>query len=67
MVVQIVTEQLDVADRRFGDRGVGEVPREEDEGDVADILRVDQPSDVSDLKRGIASSVEYLWSALDGG
>lgn len=38
MIVQIVTEVLDMADSRFRDRGVREVTREQDEGDIANIF-----------------------------
>ena len=67
MVVQVVTEILDVADRRVRDLRVGEVPREKHEGHVADVVCLDQTGEVTELERGVASRVEDLGRALDGG
>ena len=67
VVVQVVAEVLDVADRRGGDVGLGEVPGEEDEGDVADVVRLDEVGEVPQLEGRVARGVEDLGRALDGG
>lgn len=43
MVVEIVSEQLDVADGRCGDFGRGEVTREEDKRDVSYVFGIRRP------------------------
>lgn len=64
--MKVVAEELYVADRGRGDSCVGKVPREEDEGDVADVLRVRETREVTNFKRRDAGGVEYLWSTLYG-
>ena len=49
MVMQVVTEELDVGDRRIRDIGLRKVAREQNEGDVANIFGVVQPLKVPDF------------------
>jgi len=64
VVVQVVAEELDVRDGAGrGERG--EVPREEHEGDVADLIRVAQAGDRPYFKRRFAVGEEHLRSVLN--
>ena len=66
MVVEVVTEKLDVCNGRICDDAVGKVAGEEDESDITDVLRVIQSWQMSDLERWVTGGVENLRSALDG-
>jgi hypothetical protein len=50
VIVKIIAEELDVRDSPSGNMGVGKVAWEEDEGHVANVLRVSQTMDVPDLQ-----------------
>ena len=65
MVVQIITKVLNVADCRFRNYGVDEVPREQNKGNVANILSLSQVWEMAKFERGVASCVEYLWCTLN--
>ena len=67
VVVQVVAEVLDVADRCVCDVGVGEVAREEDEGHVADVVCLDEAGEVTKFEGRVASCVEDLRGGLDCG
>lgn len=49
VVVQIIAEVLDVADGTVGDVGLREVPREQDKGDVADIVSLFEAREMPEL------------------
>lgn len=49
VVVQVVSEELNVADCGRSNVRVGEVPREENKGNVANVLRIDEARDMTDL------------------
>ena len=67
VVVEVVAEELDVRDRLRGNVRVREVAREEDEGDVADVLGGRGQGEVPDLQGRLAVGVEDLGRGLDGG
>jgi len=54
MIVQIITEQLNMGNSRLRRRWMGKVPWEEDEGDVAGVFGVAQSREVSNFEWGIA-------------
>lgn len=66
MIVEVVTEVLDVADGRLRNSGVREMTREQDEGHIADILGLSQVGQMLKFQRGVPSCVEDLRRALDG-
>jgi hypothetical protein len=39
MIMQVISEELDMTDGSGGDEGIGEVTGEEDKCDIADVLR----------------------------
>ena len=55
-----------MADCRGGNVGIGEVSGKEDEGDIADVFRVDEARNVANFERGLPSGVEDLRGTLDG-
>jgi hypothetical protein len=65
VIVEIVTEELDVRDCGGGDVGIGKVAREEDKGDITDVVRVFQTRDLPDFKRRIAACEKHLRCVLD--
>jgi hypothetical protein len=65
VVVKIVAEQLYVGDGAGGDGGVVEVAREENEGDVSDIVCLTKARHASDLQRWVSVGVENLGSVLN--
>jgi hypothetical protein len=65
VVVQVVSEVLDVADGGFRNGRVGEMTREQDEGDITNIFGLGQVREVAEFQRGVTSCVQDLWCALD--
>ena len=65
MIVEVVTEELDVRDCGGGDVWIGKVAREEDKGDIAYVVRVFQTRDLPNLKRRIAACEEHLRCVLN--
>ena len=63
--MKIIAEQLDVRDRSSRNVGVGEVAWEEDEGHVANVIRVSEAVDVSDFERRVPVGEENLGRVLD--
>ena len=55
MVVQIVTEKLDVRDRRRRHGCICKMTREEYESNVADLVAVSKAWHISNLKRRIST------------
>lgn len=55
MVVQVVTEQLNVRDRGRRYRRIGKMAREQDERDVSGIFCVSEVGQMSNLQRWIAA------------
>lgn len=66
MIMQVVTEQLDVRDRSRGNGRIEEMAREEDESDVSDLIRLTETRDIANFKRWFAVGVEDLRSVLNG-
>lgn len=64
MVVQVVSEKLNVTDCGGSSVGIGEVTREENKSDVAHVLRIDKAGDMTDLQWWIARSVQNLRCTL---
>lgn len=67
MVMQVVTEVLYMADGGFRDYGIDEVPREQNEGDIANIIRLNEIGYMRKLKGRVPGGIQNLWSALNRG
>lgn len=65
MIVQVVTEVLDMTDGGLCDGGIGEMTREKNERNIADIFCLLQAGKVSKLEGRITRSVKHLRCALN--
>lgn len=66
MIMQVITEQLNMRNRPTRHRSVGKVPREQHECDVSCVVCAPQVWEVADFERGVAVGVEDLGGVLDG-
>jgi len=66
MIVQVVTEELDVRDGRLLNGGVGEVAREEDKGDITDIFALSERK-MTNFKRRVSVGIKDLRRILNRG
>lgn len=66
VIVQIISEQLDVGDGGRRHIQVGEVSGEQHERHVTDIFRRLEPRNTTQLQRRIAIRVEHLRGVLNG-
>ena len=64
--MEVVAEILDVADGGFGNGGVDEMAREQDKGNISNVLGLCQVRQMAEFKRWVTGGVENLRSALDG-
>lgn len=67
VVMQIVTEQLDVRDRRRRHIRPRKVTGEQYKGDMTRILRIPQACNMTDFKRWVSIGVKHLWRILNRG
>ena len=65
VVVQIVTEILDMTDCRERDLGVGKVTREQNESNIANVFSLCEIWEVPELERRVSRRIEDLWCALN--
>ena len=65
VVVQVVTEELNMANCAGGDIHVCKMTREEDKCYIANIFRVNEAGDMANLQRRITRGVQYLRCTLD--
>lgn len=65
MVMEVVAEELDVADGAGGDGGASKVAGEENEGDIAHVLGAVEALHIADLERRVTIRVEDLRCVLD--
>lgn len=65
MVVQVVAEILDVTDGRICDCLIGEVAREQDESDIADVIGLCQTGEMTKLKGWVSGGIQNLRGALN--
>ena len=66
VVMEVVTERLDVGNGVGGGGRVREMTRGENKCNIASIVRVPQPLQVTDFERRFAVGVKNLGSSLDG-
>lgn len=67
MIVEKIAEELDVRDGSSRNVGIGKVPREENKGHVADVIRVPETRDMSNLQWRVPVRKKDLRRILDLG
>lgn len=65
MVVQVVTEILDMTDRAVRSVWIGEVSWEQDEGNITNIFSLRQARKMPQFEWRVPCGIQDLWSTLD--